>query len=78
MSKKNIEHLTEYERRALAAYYRSNEGFVDEPGTVEEVEHEGLEYVVLTNIYGPLAVYRITNQGPLRRLKRWPEAVGDR
>lgn len=61
-------------RRAFAAYFRA--GGTDQPANTSDVrEHAGLRYVVLRNVRGPLAVYRVKNDGLLRRLKRWPEAV---
>lgn len=66
-------------RRAMAAYYRSGrrEGFADEqinmPANDSDVqEHDGKQYVVLRNVNGVLAVYRVRNDGMLKGLKRWP------
>jgi hypothetical protein len=59
------------ERRAMAAYFRS--GGVDQPaggGYVED--YDGKLYVVLNNIRGTLAVYRVRNDGMLKRLRRPP------
>jgi hypothetical protein len=40
------------------------------------VEHNGLRYVVLVNVSGVIAVYRVrTDNGLLRRLKRWPVEI---
>jgi hypothetical protein len=36
---------------------------------------DGRTYVVLRNINGVLAVYRVRRDGALRRLRRWPSAV---
>jgi hypothetical protein len=37
------------------------------------VTHAGLQYVILRNVDGVLAVYRVrTDNGLLRRMKRWP------
>jgi hypothetical protein len=62
-------------QRALAAYWRT--GGFDAPGDVSVADHEGLKYVVLTNIRGVLAVYRVLNNGALKRLRRWPKALDD-
>lgn len=60
--------------RALAAWYR--EGNTDLPSVFSGVtEHDDKSYVVLTGSDGILAVYRITNAGQLKRLKRWPTEV---
>ena len=57
-------------RRALAAYFRS--GGIDQPANSGVVEHNGKAYVVLENVNGILAVYRVRNDGMLKRLRRWP------
>lgn len=58
-------------RRALAAYFRT--GGTEQPaGGGDLVEHDGMTYVVLRNVSGILAVYRVRNDGILKRLKRWP------
>ncbi|ECX5877003.1 hypothetical protein H0K60_004462 [Salmonella enterica] len=68
-------------RRALAAYLRS--GAADpafrQPATelcrVEALG--GLTYAVIRNVEGLLAVYRVRNDGMLRRMVRPPRALGD-
>ena len=63
-------------QRALAAYFRA--GSVNQPGETVAVEHAGKWYIVLANVNGVLAVYRIreVNGEPvLKGLKRWPEEV---
>jgi len=82
--------ITDYERargdlvrRAMAAYYRSGrrEGLTDEQITIPAnsshvAEHDGKEYVVLENVNGTLAVYRVRPvDGVLREIKRWPREV---
>jgi hypothetical protein len=68
-----------YIRRAVAAYLRSghNGELPPQPSwdssTVEE--HQGSFYVVLRNVNGVLAVYRLRRQGILKRLKRWPQEL---
>lgn len=63
----------DYKRRALAAYYKT--GGNVQPTEPERVDHDGLAYVVLHNHTETLAVYRVTNQLHLKRLKRWPAGV---
>ena len=65
--------------RAMAAYWRSEtkrigEQWVDQPaGLASGVESVGdMDYVVLRNGNATLAVYRVRNDGMLKRLKRWP------
>ena len=65
------------ERRALAAYFRSG-GFDQPAGGGDVVEHDGKLYVVLQNVRGTLAVYRVRGSGALRRMKRWPVEVAPR
>lgn len=70
----------DYVNRANAAYYRaaaSLGGQVVQPGSTELVTHEGLTYVVMRNVNGVLAVYRVRNDGMLKGLKRWPKALED-
>lgn len=67
-------------RRALAAYYRSADhsgvAALQAPGQDSRVtECEGRRYVVLTNTSGVLAVYRVRNDGMLKGLRRWPNAI---
>jgi hypothetical protein len=64
---------TDIERRALIAYFRTDGGWLtrrDAEPTV--LEHAGKRYAVLRNAGGVLAVYRVRNEGTLKRLKRWP------
>lgn len=64
-------------RRALVAYFRT--GGTDQPSNDGGVtEHDGLLYVVLSNAHRTLAVYRVHNDGALRRMKRWPREVAPR
>lgn len=68
-----IEHTT----RAIAAYTRN-------PGTQQPAADlsgpaaaGGLDYIVLRNLGGVLAVYRVLPiSKTLKRLKRWPKEVG--
>ncbi len=61
-------------RRAKAAWYRSGDEM--EITDWDVVTHKELEYVLLFATEKsdeiPVAVYRHTNQGQLKRLKRWP------
>jgi hypothetical protein len=70
--KLNTERLT---LRAMAAHIRSGHG--DQPSTddsgVETVD--GLDYCVLRNSSGVLAVYRVRNDGMLKGLKRWSAEI---
>ena len=63
-------------RRAFAAWFRG--GGRDQPANTSSVqEHGGKFYVELHNVNGTLAVYRVRNDGVLKRLKRWPKTVED-
>jgi hypothetical protein len=61
----------DYQRRAMAAYFRSNPDAA-QPTTPTVVQVDGKSYVHLHNSYQTLAVYRVRNDGMLKRLKRWP------
>jgi len=62
--------------RAMAAWFRS--GVSIQPANTSGVrEYGGKKYVVLENINGILAVYRIKVDGFLKRLKRWPKEIGE-
>jgi len=65
--------------RAMAAYFRAApawRGTIDQPASPpDHVELEGRHYVVLRNIRGILAVYRVRNSGALKRLRRWPREI---
>lgn len=67
--------MDELLQRAMAAYFRG--GGTDQPGRTESgVETVGeLQYVVLRNVRGVLAVYRVRNDGMLKGLKRWPKEL---
>lgn len=58
-------------RRATDAWFRS--GGTDQPTAKSDViEIDGRPYVRLANARGVLAVYRLGEDGQLRRLRRWP------
>jgi hypothetical protein len=70
-------------RRAFAAYFRTaaqdGPAAVDQPAnTSGPVEHQGKTYVVLENVRGTLAVYRVRTSGQLKRLRRWPAEAAER
>jgi len=66
----------EMRRRAFAAWFRT--GGTDQPdGHSGCVERDGKHYVVLFNVNGILAVYRIRNDGNLKRLRRWPSGIDE-
>jgi hypothetical protein len=68
--------MDELTRRALAAYFRTAGGNAEQPESGSGVtELDGLTYVVLRNVNGILAVYRVRPAGLLKRLKRWPPAL---
>jgi len=68
-------------RRAFAAYFRNPAPGVPDAmplqpsNTSGVVTHDGLTYIELHNGSGTLAVYRLLNNGRLKRLRRWPEAI---
>ena len=72
---------TDLTRRATAAYYRKGsgqDGQVMQPSPAMLREHKGLHYVVLKNVRGVLAVYRVrivNGEAVLKGLKRWPSEL---
>jgi hypothetical protein len=60
--------------RAYAAYFRS--GAVDLPSNrSDEIVFGGKTYVVLRNVHGILAIYRLLKCGQLRRLRCYPAGL---
>ncbi len=78
---------TDLEVRAMAAYFRAASkaskgmGNIAQPSQTESMTIKGLDYVVLTNVNGPLAVYRVrldvSGEKVLKALKRWPVALSE-
>ncbi len=66
-------------RRAFAAYYKFSDSWSpDQPSNTSGIETVGgKDYVVLRNVNGILAVYRVRNDGMLKGLKRWPAGLED-
>jgi len=65
-------------QRSMAAFFRYDQAAAtNQPSNTLSgaVEHEGKSYVVLRNVSGVLAVYRVRNDGVLKRLKRWPYEI---
>ena len=71
--------MEELVQRAFAAYYRHSKSAGATPQQPSNdsglVTFEEKDYVVLRNIRGILAVYRVRNDGILKRLTRWPKAL---
>ena len=61
--------------RVLAAYYRIGHGRQQVVTNTRVCALAHKRYVVLSDITGPLAVYRIRGDGILRRLQRWPKEL---
>ena len=67
-------------RRAFAAWFRSEKAAgassSTQPASGSYVtQHNAKSYVVLVNVNGVLAVYRVRTDGILKGLKRWPAEV---
>lgn len=62
-------------RRAIGAWYRSGEEIIPNNHSYVASDSHGREYAVLINVNGPLAVYRLRNDGRLKRLRRWPSEI---
>jgi hypothetical protein len=68
--------MDELTSRAMAAYFRSEGAAADQPADVHGLmEWDGKSYVVLRNVRGILAVYRVRTSGALKRLRRWPAGI---
>lgn len=67
---------SDYLRRAMAAYFRTSGGDQPDQGRSGVETIEDRKYVVLRNVNGILAVYRIRRSGALKRLRRWPAEMG--
>jgi hypothetical protein len=62
-------------QRPYRAYSRRNPQADLPPNSSTVESHAGRDYVVLRNVSGILAVYRIRNDESLRPLTRWPAAL---
>jgi hypothetical protein len=70
--------LDELTQRAFAAYFRHPPAgaILDQPDSASgPVEWQDKTYVVLFNVNGVLAVYRVRTSGALKRLVRWPKEI---
>jgi hypothetical protein len=61
--------------RAFAAYFRAGGQLQPAASSSGEREHQGKRYVVLKNVSGVLAVYRVRPDGVLKGLRRWPAEI---
>ncbi len=78
LSSFGVDDEKELLRRAFRAWFRSGE--IDQPSNASAVEVHGDDwYVVLRGGRGPAGepagVYRLRNDGTLRRLRRWPASI---
>jgi len=65
-------------RRAFKAYFKRFGECADQPSSdVGFFEIAGKDYVVLSNVNGILAVYRICNDGRLKFLKKYPKEIAE-
>jgi hypothetical protein len=79
MTKKKRPNPDDLLRRAFRAWFSGND-YPDQPRNTSAVERHGSHlYVVLRGGRGPsdepMAVYRVKNDGVLRRLRRWPKDI---
>ncbi len=73
-------NLVQRATRAHLIFVSKQGGVADIPSNSASgvVEHHGRNYVVLRNVRGVMALYRVRNDtGVLRRLKRWPSALAN-
>ncbi len=75
----NEDQEEEIMARAFAAYYQylRKGGYSEtQPSNTSCVQdYNGKHYAVLENVNGVLAVYRIKNDGYLKKLQRWPKEL---
>ena len=67
--------------RAFAAYFReaAREGAILQPASTGHLcEFRGKRYVVLGSGADSCRVYRVRNDGVLKRLRRWPREIGEK
>lgn len=67
-------------RRAFVAWYSADEAQAPghpSPAASHHVRVAGHEYVALRDGHSLLAVYRLRNDGKLKRLRRWPRELND-
>ena len=71
---KNLRNEEDYiKKRAFNAYFRRFGKFAYVPSqTVEFIEDKGKDYIILSNVNGTLATYRIREDGSLKFQKRSP------
>jgi len=72
--------MGDYLQRAFAAWFCGSTlgptpAYPSQVRSRDDITVEGKRYVILANSDQVLGVYRIKNDGLLRRLKRWPKAV---
>lgn len=76
LTKYGVKSAEDLLRRALRAWHSDS---AQRPGSASAVEaHGGRWYVVLRAQRrgpAPLAVYRLKNDGLLRRMRRWPKSI---
>ena len=66
-----------YGPRAVSAYFKTD-AMPDQPGSYDLWEYQGKKYIVLGGGRGDagfVAMYRIKNDGIMRRLKRFPACI---
>ena len=63
-----IVHQDHMGELALRAYFRLRGGEADQPDRPEVVKLRGKQYVILRNVRGVLAVYRVYATGQLREV----------
>lgn len=67
--------LDDLTKRAFAAYFRAGNDIQPNSGSSGVETVNKLDYVVLRNVNGILAVYRVRNDGKLKGLKKWPKEL---
>jgi len=75
---KTFYNMDDVKRRAFKAYFKRFGEYAAQPSSdVDFFEIAGKNYVVLSNVNGILAVYRIYNDGRLKFLKKYPKEISE-
>lgn len=73
----DLQYVGQDDGRAMKAYWRGADPWLDQPSPGEIYRLNGREYVRLGNIRGTLAVFRVRKDGRLRRLEHWPAVLDE-
>lgn len=73
----NMVALSQLQCRALSAYYSTDHPAARPPVDVADLVHDGKPYITIKKSGETLAIYRVRNNGQLKRMSRCPKEVMD-